>query len=220
MFLSMVCAPNEGRIAPLVRESFAQRFNVAGSRAQDRMYLVRSVELEHLSEADRLRRNLISHFSSPFMRDETKVEDLRKLCESEFELDVYDCLTERGYCVIPQVPVDRYRIDLVVEGANDARLAIECDGDRYHGPDKWAEDTQRQRVLERSNWIFWRCFASAWIRRREELLQDLLNKLYQLGIEPLPQGSLPRSIYTEHRRVNALDVRGAVEAVTAAAANL
>jgi superfamily I DNA and/or RNA helicase len=143
MFLSMVCAPNEERIAPLVRESFAQRFNVAASRAQDRMYLVRSVELEDLSEADRLRRSLISHFASPFMRDEVKVEDLRKLCESEFEADVYDSLTERGYCVTPQVPVDRYKIDLVVEGANDARLAIECDGDQYHGPDKWAEDMQR-----------------------------------------------------------------------------
>ncbi len=201
MFLSMVCAPNEGRIAPLVRESFNQRFNVAASRAQDRMYLVRSVELEQLSEADRLRRSLISHFASPFMRDEVKVEDLRKLCESEFEANMYDCITERGYCVTPQIAVDKYRIDLVVEGANDARLAIECDGDRYHGPDKWAEDMQRQRVLERSGWIFWRCFASAWIRRREELLQDLLNKLYQLGIEPMSHGALPRSVYTEHRVV-------------------
>ena len=77
MFLSMVCAPNEGRIAPLVRDTFSQRFNVAASRAQDRMYLVRSVELEHLSNADRLRRGLISHFSSPFMRDESKAEELR-----------------------------------------------------------------------------------------------------------------------------------------------
>ena len=49
---------------------------------------------------------------------------------------------------------------MVVEGANDERLAIECDGDRYHGPDKWADDMQRQRVLERAGWVFWRCFAS------------------------------------------------------------
>jgi very-short-patch-repair endonuclease/DNA-directed RNA polymerase subunit L len=204
MFLSMVCAPSEGRIAPLVRDTFAQRFNVAASRAQDRMYLVRSVELEHLSEADRLRRSLISHFSSPFMRDEVKVEDLRKLCESPFECEVYDCLTERGYCVTPQVHVGQYRIDMVVEGANDARLAIECDGDRYHGPDKWAEDTQRQRVLERAGWVFWRCFASAWIRRRNELLQDLLANLAQVGIEPTSGSSTPKGIYTEQRRVTAV----------------
>ena len=213
MFMSMVCAPNEGRIAPLVRESFAQRFNVAASRAQDRMYLVRSVELEHLSEADRLRRSLISHFASPFMRDEGNVEDLRKLCESPFECDVYDRLTERGYCVTPQVPVGQYRIDMVVEGTNDARLGIECDGDRYHGPDKWAEDTRRQRVLERAGWAFWRCFASAWIRRPDELLQDLLKTLYQFGIEPRPQGRPPKSIYTEQRRIYAVDAQRSTVAV-------
>lgn len=55
MFLSMVSAPNEVR-APLSRDIFAQQFNVAASRAKDRMYLVRSVGLEDLSVADRLRR--------------------------------------------------------------------------------------------------------------------------------------------------------------------
>ena len=47
MFLSMVSAPNDFG-APLSRDAFAQRFNVAASRARDRMYLVRSVKLEHL----------------------------------------------------------------------------------------------------------------------------------------------------------------------------
>ena len=50
------------------------------------MYLVRSVELEHLSEADQLRRGLIAHYTSPFMHDEVKVEDLRTLCK--FRLDL------------------------------------------------------------------------------------------------------------------------------------
>jgi very-short-patch-repair endonuclease len=144
------------------------------------------------------------------MRDEVKVEDLRKLCESPFECDVYDCLTERGYCVTPQVPVGQYRIDMVVEGANDARLAIECDGDRYHGPDKWAEDMHRQRVLERAGWVFWRCFASAWIRRRDELLQNLLSSLYQHGIEPSLNGNAGMSVYTEQRRVLAVEQAAAV----------
>jgi very-short-patch-repair endonuclease len=53
-----------------------------------------------------------------------------------------------------------YRIDMVVEGEGDVRLAIECDGDEYHGPDKWADDMNRQRILERAGWVFWRCFAS------------------------------------------------------------
>ncbi|HHK5177296.1 TPA: hypothetical protein ACQT19_005993 [Pseudomonas aeruginosa] len=38
---------------------------------------------------------------------------------------------------------------MVVEGANDNRLAIECDGDAFHGPDRWEADMNRQRILER-----------------------------------------------------------------------
>jgi very-short-patch-repair endonuclease len=203
MFLSMVSAPsNIG--APLSRDTFAQRFNVAASRARDRMYLVRSVGIENLSEADRIRRGLISHFATPFYQDEVRAEDLRKLCESPFERDVYDELAQRGYFITPQVKVGQYRIDLVVEGHNDARLAIECDGDKYHGADKWADDMQRQRTLERAGWVFWRCFASAFLRRRKAVVDDLVKTLGERGIEPIGSEGAPRSVHTEHRRVSTL----------------
>ena len=203
MFLSMVVAPNEPRIAPLSRDTYAQRFNVAASRARDRMYLVRSVALEHLSEADKLRRSLIAHFSSPFVQDESRLVDLRTLCESPFEKDVYDALTERGYWVTPQVKVGQFRIDMVVEGSNDSRLAVECDGDKYHGPDKWADDMHRQRILERVGWIFWRCFASTWVRRRSEMIEELIRSLEEHGIQPVGSEFAPRSIHCEQRVVTA-----------------
>jgi hypothetical protein len=53
---------------------------------------------------------------------EVRVEDLRKICESPFEREVYDELTQRGYRVRPQVNIGPYRIDMLVEGHNDARL--------------------------------------------------------------------------------------------------
>ncbi|MEO6486776.1 MAG: AAA domain-containing protein [Thermoanaerobaculia bacterium] len=209
MFLSMVSAPNEVG-APLSRDTFAQRFNVAASRARDRMYLVRSVSLEHLSQADRLRRSLIAHFATPFAQDEMRVEDLRTLCESPFEREMYDELTQRGYWVTPQVRVGQYRIDMVIEGHNDARLAVECDGDKYHGADKWADDMQRQRVLERAGWVFWRCFASAFIRRRKDMLDELLKTLAERGIAPIGAEGAPRSVHTEHRVASSF-VESAVE---------
>lgn len=205
MFLSMVVSPGE-KFAPLSRDTFAQRFNVAASRARDRMYLVRSVELGHLSEADRLRRSLIGHFTSPFAQDEGRVTSLRELCESPFEREVYDILTERGYWVTPQIKVGEYRIDLVVEGHNDNRLAIECDGDRHHGPDRWDADMRRQRVLERSGWVFWRCFASSFVRRREVLMSDLFQTLTERGIEPIGAENAPRSVHTEQRRLAVLNL--------------
>jgi very-short-patch-repair endonuclease/Cdc6-like AAA superfamily ATPase len=204
MFLTMVSAPNEVG-APLSRDTFAQRFNVAASRAQDRMYLVRSVEFDHLSSADRLRRGLITHFSTPFVQDETRVEDLRTLCESPFERELYDELTQRGYWVTPQVNVGQYRIDLVVEGNNDMRLAVECDGDRYHGSDKWVEDMDRQRVLERAGWTFWRSFASAFVRRRDSVMKELLNALTDNGVEAIGGDRAPRSLHSEFRRITAAE---------------
>jgi very-short-patch-repair endonuclease len=201
MFLSMVSAPNNVG-APLSRDTFEQRFNVAASRARDRMYLVRSVTPENLSNADRLRRRLIAHFALPLAKDEVHVEQMRSLCESPFEREVYDELTQRGYCVTPQVKVGQYRIDIVVEGANDARMAVECDGDKYHGSDKWEDDMQRQRVLERAGWVFWRCFASVFIRRREEVIAELLHALAERGIEPFGSEGAPRSVHTEFRVVN------------------
>lgn len=201
MFLSMVSAPNDvGGV--LSGTKYDQRFNVAASRARDRMYLVRSLELGHLTSANQLRRRLIEHFATPFAQDEMRVEDQRKLCESPFEREMYDELTQRGYWVTPQVRVGQYRIDIVVEGHNDARLAVECDGDQYHGADKWADDMQRQRVLERAGWVFWRCFASAFIRRRTDVLDDLFKTLAERGIEPIGAEDAPRSVHTEHRVVS------------------
>ncbi len=199
MFLSMIVSLGEAQAQ--TKESTAQRFNVAASRARDRMYLVRSIELDQLSPSDKLRRNLISHFTTPFAQDEQRVEDLRTLCESNFEKEVYDILTERGYRIIPQVKVGEYRIDMVAEGHNDARLAIECDGDRYHGADRWESDMNRQRILERVGWKFWRSFASTFVRYRQEVIEDLITHLSERGIEPIGSNSAPRSIHSEQRRV-------------------
>src|SRR5207249_4538853 len=110
--------------------------------------------------------------------------------------------TQRGYWVTPQVRVGQYRIDMVVEGHDDARLAVECDGDKYHGVDKWADDMQRQRVLERAGCMFWRCFASAFIRRRKEVVRGLLTALAERGIEPVGAEGARRSMHTERRLVS------------------
>ena len=90
---------------------------------------------------------------------------------------------------------------MVVEGANDTRLAIECDGDKYHGPDQWMDDMQRQRTLERAGWVFWRCFASVFIRRRNEIVTELLHTLSERGIDPVGALGAPRSVHTEFRVV-------------------
>ena len=201
MFISLVVDMNNNTAASGSR--YDQRFNVAASRARDRMYLVRSVDLNDLSEKDTLRRSLLQHFRSPFKVSEIEITDHRKLCESPFEEEIYDILVECGYRVIPQVKIGRYRIDMVVEGENDKRIAIECDGDTYHGADKWDEDMARQRVLERAGFIFWRSFYSDFLRNRQEKIYELTDFLTSNEIYPIQSVNTFRHHFTELREINA-----------------
>lgn len=195
MFLSMVVDPE--RCHALSGNAYDQRFNVAASRARDRMYLVRSVTAEQLSEKD-VRLSLLSHFDKPSVEQSVDQEGLLKLCESGFEREVFSMLVQHGYRVLPQVRSGSYRLDMVVEGANDTRLAVECDGDAFHGPERWASDMNRQRILERAGWTFWRCFASTWCLRKDEVFEELAERLKSMGIEPV--GALERlPSLVEHR---------------------
>lgn len=195
IFLSMVACPRTA-IAQTSR-LFEQRFNVALSRARDRMVLVRSVTSSHLKPSD-LKLAVLEHFRNPMGGGNIAgAGDILALCESDFERDFGRRLLALGYRIRPQVPVGGWRIDFVIEGRNDRRLAIELDGDKYHGPDRWAADVRRQKSLERLGWRFWRCWGSSWITDPDSCLGDLRRVLDDLGIDPI--GAAPVDmVYTRH----------------------
>jgi very-short-patch-repair endonuclease len=195
----MVLGPNERGAAN--RADMKQRYNVAMSRARDRMYLFRSVERNSFAE-DTLNGRLIRHFQEPFRVNGRSTQLLRDRCESGFEFEMFDELVRRGYRIEPQVRCGAFKIDFVVEGREGRRLAIECDGDRFHGPGQWSDDMARQRVLERAGWTFWRCFASSWTRRRDEVVGDLLQTLEGLGIEPLGSEAVDNTVWVHYKEVD------------------
>ncbi len=199
MLVSMVVG--HGDRAAANRADMHQRFNVALSRARDRMYLFRSVAETEFRE-DSLNGKVISHFKQPFRQNVRVIQALREKCESGFELEMFDELVKRGFRVEPQVPCGGYRIDFVVEGNEGRRLAVECDGDRFHGPGQWQDDMARQRVLERAGWTFWRCFASSFVRRRQAVLEDLMQTLTRLGIEPLGSETVDNTVWVHSKEVD------------------
>jgi very-short-patch-repair endonuclease len=182
MFLSIVAADN-ARIGALTRDADRQRFNVAASRARDQMWLFHSVDLEDLNP-DCMRYRLLNYCLEPG-RPQREAEEVADRFESQFERDVFERIVARGYAVQPQVVVGQAgrRIDLVVEGLH-SRLAVECDGDRWHGPERWEEDQARQAQLERIGWTFVRVRASAFYRDSENALKPVWLKLEEMKIEP------------------------------------
>jgi very-short-patch-repair endonuclease len=212
IFLSMVQAPAAGKtIRSLQHLKYEQRFNVAVSRGRDQVWLFHSVGKDDLSPAC-LRSMMIEYFENPhvesklndeFANQVASVADKRSVpppgeFDSWFEVDVFLKIAERGYRIIPQFPAGGYSIDLVVEGL-DRRLAVECDGDRFHGPEKFLEDINRQSILERCGWTFWRVRASKFYRNPDEALTELWDVLGQHKIYPStgPEQVVTQTPFTE-----------------------
>jgi very-short-patch-repair endonuclease len=182
MFLSLVVAAGEGRrIGAMTKDADRQRINVAASRAQDQMWCTHSISPGELHPDD-VRGRFIRYCQNPARVDDaTSQADDR--FDSDFERDVYRNLIARGYRVKVQHKVGRFRIDLVVEGQR-GRLAVELDGDAYHGPDRWEADRNRQAILERLGWTFHRIRGSAYYRDPDAALTSLWDRLDALGIQP------------------------------------
>ncbi|QGG48031.1 AAA domain-containing protein [Heliorestis convoluta] len=187
IFLSLVDGPDE-KGGPLRRKTegnqdlFKKRYNVAASRARDQLWVVHSLDPSNdLKEGD-LRLGLIRHAEDPF----SKINELKqksKKAESEFEREVLKRLIHKGYKVTPQWHVGAYRIDMVVEG-NGNRLAIECDGDKYHTLDNLEDDMNRQAILERLGWRFARIRGSQFYSDPDHRMERLYKKLSNLEIYP------------------------------------
>ncbi len=186
ILLSMVDSPRaEGPLRATGEGAFEmikKRYNVAASRARDQMWVMYSFDPDiHLKSND-IRLKLLKHIFDPLAALRAFNQEVGKT-ESPFEREVLKRLTNAGYHVKSQWQVGYYRIDMVVEGGG-RRLAIECDGDRYHPIEKLADDMDRQAILERLGWQFVRIRGSAFYRNQELAMQQVFKRLEELEIPP------------------------------------
>lgn len=190
IFLSMVDAPGEGPLSLRQDSRFKKRFNVAASRARDQLWVVHSLDPQIDLKPGDLRRRLIEHARSPWAIAQAATQAEAE-AESPFEQAVIRRLVSAGYRVKSQWAVGHYRIDLVVEG-NGKRLAIECDGERFHPAEALAADLERQAILERLGWKFVRIRGSQFFRNPEAAMKVVFTRLEQLGIQPEGSEAAPR----------------------------
>ncbi|TML30359.1 MAG: DNA helicase [Actinobacteria bacterium] len=163
VLISMVVAPG-APIGAFSKRDFHRRINVAASRARDQLWLFHSVQLGELT-ADDARALLLAYCTRPRGGDAAPVEP-ETLCTNDFERAVLLRLRDRGLQPVPQFRIGGYRIDFVVPAPDGRRLAIECDGDRYHGAEAFTADLRRQAVLERVG-------NATFVRLRASVLTDV-----------------------------------------------
>ena len=185
IFLTMVAAPN-APIGALTKEADKRRFNVAASRAKDQVRLFHTATLNDLNPED-MRCKLLAYYTNPAAPVFAGPDWDR--CGSNFERDVGQRIYAREYRVLVQyepLGPSGKQINLVIEGVK-TRLAVECDGDYWHGPDKYEEDMRRQRQLERAGLVFWRIRQSEFERDPEKALDPLWRLLPEMEIYPVGQ---------------------------------
>jgi very-short-patch-repair endonuclease len=185
IFLSLITAHNHQRAA-LTKPEDERRFNVAVSRAKEQAWLFHSIQLEDLSNNNDLRYKLLDHFVNFKPQQVPQQNTLARShgsqpepFESWFEVDIYNEIVRRNFSVIPQYEVakGRYRIDLVAILSNGSKIAIECDGDKYHGVEQFHNDLMRQKVLERCEWQFFRIRGAEYYTNRKKSLEPLWEML-------------------------------------------
>lgn len=193
MLLSMVDSCDDPPLNIKQTEDVKKTFNVAASRAQDQLWVVHSLNPATDLKPGDLRLRLIKHAENP-RELSLAIEATQKKADPKsgiFEQSVIKDLMNEGYRVVPQWEVGAYRIDLVVMGSGGKKIAIECDGDRYHPPEKLVDDIQRQSVLERLGWKFIRVRGSEYFKSRDKAMKRIFKELEAFGIEKLGPEAAP-----------------------------
>lgn len=184
IFLSMVDT-NDGN-GPLRLNGYGtdnlykKRYNVAVSRAKDQIWLVHSIDSENDLKPGDIRKELLDYFKNPSSKDNEYNLNVVK-AESEFEKRVMRYLIDKGYKIIPQWEVGAYRIDMVAV-YKDKKVAIECDGEKWHDEDKFEEDMNRQAILERLGWRFIRIRGSEFFKDELGAMERVYKKLNDMEI--------------------------------------
>ena len=196
IFLSLITAHNHERRA-LTTDKDKRRFNVAASRAKDQLWLFHSVQLTDLTNHNDFRYKLLEHIVNynttkfqqrqlisvpnpkPMYGEEPKPP---KPFRSWFEVEVFNDIINKGYTVEPAYKVAEYEIDLVVFCADGTKIAIECDGDYWHNDEQYEKDMQRQEILERAGWQFFRILYSNYINDKHQETTKLWDVLAEHSV--------------------------------------
>lgn len=175
---------------PLNREGGWRRLNVALSRAREEMMIFTSFDSSDIDlnrTSARAVRDL-KHFIEFAERGPEAfamaVEGSVGGYESPFEEAVAAELMNKGWEVVPQVGVSRFRIDLGIvhpDQRGSYLAGVECDGATYHSSATARDrDKVRQEVLSGLGWELVRIWSTDWWYDKQNSLDKLHEQLSEL----------------------------------------
>ncbi|KAJ1453668.1 hypothetical protein M885DRAFT_618863 [Pelagophyceae sp. CCMP2097] len=179
VLLSLVASP--GQAPAQVGRTSEQKFNVALSRARDRMVLFRSLDAADIKNQDDLKARTISFFKahhrlsddaaprlSPFTAHSVEGQLCSWLDAERFSYDSA-CSLANSCAVVEDTDEDR-RLCLCVDGAGSAADHVAA--------------VKEQRVLERGGWLFFRVWTAEWLLDREACQRKILDACAAAGVRP------------------------------------
>lgn len=176
--LSMASGEGQGSNGKAMK----QRYNVAVSRAKDQLWVVHSLDYTADLKPGDMRRRLLEYVTN-LGTVAAKASEIEEASDSPFEAAVAKALVGKGYHIVQQWQVGAYDIDMIAI-CGKKRIAIECDGERWHSGDKIREDMERQAILERLGWRFIRIRGSEYYRNPAQTIERVVSELIAAGIQP------------------------------------
>lgn len=175
---------------PLNREGGWRRLNVAVTRARQEMMVFTSFD-SSMIDLNRTSARAVAdlkHFIEFAQRGPLVLAQAVRGSvggyDSPFEEAVANGLRRKGWHVVPQIGVSRFRIDLGIvhpDKPGDYLVGVECDGATYHSAATARDrDKVRSAILEGLGWKLLRLWSTEWWIDKEGALERLDSAIRNL----------------------------------------
>ncbi|WP_293936056.1 DUF4011 domain-containing protein [Iodobacter sp.] len=196
---------------PLNKEGGWRRLNVAVTRARREMLVFTSFDssMVDLNRTSARAVRDLKHFIEFANRGPRALAEAVQgsvgSYDSPFEEAVADGLRRKGWKVVPQIGVSRFRIDLGIvhpDRLGDYLLGVECDGATYHSAATARDrDKVRSAILQGLGWKLLRVWSTDWWIDKEGALERLhaaiIAQLEVSRAAPLPTFTAAAPIIAE-----------------------
>ncbi|CAI1868690.1 DUF3320 domain-containing protein [Serratia sp. CY81489] len=215
---------------PLNRNGGWRRLNVAVTRARQEMMVFSSFEPSFIDLNRTSARAVadLKHFIEFAQRGPIALAQAVRgsvgSYDSPFEEAVANGLRRKGWQVVPQIGVSRFRIDLGIvhpDKPGDYLVGIECDGATYHSAATARDrDKVRSTILQGLGWKLLRLWSTEWwvdkegaLERLDMAINGLLEESRTAEEKIADKDELDQPITIENSSADVTDEQGYIQVV-------